>query len=69
VDLGTDKSGRECILGLVVYDLKHHNAIQWIKRLELRTKRSWRMTTPHQGAKDECIAPVAPFATQGFEIL
>jgi DMSO/TMAO reductase YedYZ molybdopterin-dependent catalytic subunit len=61
-----DKGNGECILGLVVYHLKHHNVSQWIKRLELRTKRSWRMTAPRQGAKDKCIAAVALFPTQNF---
>ncbi|MDZ8235644.1 MAG: hypothetical protein RMZ69_00440 [Nostoc sp. ChiQUE01a] len=63
---GDNKGDRECILGLLVYHLKHHNVSQWMKRLELRTKRSWSMTTPHLGAKDECIAAVALFPTQSF---
>jgi hypothetical protein len=61
-----DKGKQECILSLVVYHLKHDNVSQWIKIFELRTKRSWQMTTAHQGVKDKCIAAVALFPTLDF---
>jgi len=65
------KVGQECILGVVVYYLKYHNASQWIKtwvknKAVLANGYATSMSTARQGAKDKGITAVALFATQGF---
>jgi hypothetical protein len=66
--LPNGKAERECILGLVAYYLKHHNASQWIKKTWVKNKAAMAngyatsMFATRYGVKDECIAAVAIFA-------